>query len=94
MDEPCTVFWLQPEGTEAFKIVNDSANHERRRPGPNTSGHVLRIGNDHKAKIPSRLVTFGRLASNYDILLPGDSYASTGMDIDDRLLVQVPMIVP
>ncbi|KIH87765.1 hypothetical protein SPBR_04785 [Sporothrix brasiliensis 5110] len=78
MEEPKTVFWLRPVNDEAIAIVRDDANRDRRRPDPeNGSAHIFRIGTDQTAKIPSRLVTFGRLPFNSDILLRGNTYANT-----------------
>ncbi|ERS98554.1 serine/threonine protein kinase [Sporothrix schenckii ATCC 58251] len=78
MDEPKTVFGLHPLNDEAIAIVRDDANRERRRPDPeNGSAQIFRIGTDQVAKIPSRLVTFGRLPFNSDILLRGTAYANT-----------------
>ncbi|KAJ9137663.1 Cell division control protein 15 [Pleurostoma richardsiae] len=70
MDEPGTVFYLIPENEEALEIVDHEANSSRRRVDPsNVSRRFLRIGLDQPAKIPSRLVTFGRFHFTNDIIL-------------------------
>lgn len=75
MNEPETVFCLFPRSPAAEGIVMDNANQKRRRVDPtNVSECFLRIGFDQPAIIPSRLVNFGRLPTNCDVILSGGHF--------------------
>src|SRR5437762_4109147 len=66
-DDNKIIFWLIPGNEAAKTIVSDSANQHWVQVIEDTN--CLRVGLDCVAKVPGRLITFGRDPARADILL-------------------------